>query len=83
MSGLKRPQQPMPDDVDEALRAAGVRDAYRERPAYQRNDYLAWIVRAEKDETRRKRLRQMVDELREGGVYMGMAHGPSRRDRRS
>jgi uncharacterized protein YdeI (YjbR/CyaY-like superfamily) len=83
MSGLKRSQQPMPDDVDEALRAAGVRDAYRERPAYQRNDYLAWIARAEKDETRRKRLRQMVDELRKGGVYMGMAHGPSRRDRRS
>ena len=80
MSGLKRAQQPMPDDVDEALRAAGLRDAYGERPAYQRNDYLAWITRAEKDETRRKRLRQMVDELREGGVYMGMAHRPSRRD---
>ncbi|HWI32712.1 MAG TPA: YdeI/OmpD-associated family protein [Lapillicoccus sp.] len=81
MSALRRPQQPMPDDVAEALRAAGVHDAYRERPAYQRNDYLAWIARAEKDETRRKRLRQMVRELREGGVYMGMAHGPSRRDR--
>ena len=73
----------MPDDVQEALRASGVSDAYQERPAYQRNDYLAWIARAERDETRRKRLRQMVDELREGGVYMGMAHQPSRRDRLS
>jgi uncharacterized protein YdeI (YjbR/CyaY-like superfamily) len=83
MSALKRPRQSMPDDVAEALRAGGVRDAYRDRPAYQRNDYLAWIARAEKDETRAKRLRQMVDELRAGGVYMGMAHAPSRRDRSS
>lgn len=80
MSPLKRPQQPMPRDVQEALRTSGVSDAYQERPAYQRNDYLGWIARAERDQTRRRRMRQMVDELREGGVYMGMAHGPSRRD---
>ena len=79
MSGLKRPEQPMPADVDEALRREGVLDAYRERPAYQRNDYLSWIGQAQQDETRAKRVRQMVDELREGGVYMGMEHTPSRR----
>ncbi len=79
MSGLKRPEQPMPADVDEALRRGGVLDAYRERPAYQRNDYLAWIGRAQQDGTRTKRIDQMVDELREGGVYMGMPHAPSRR----
>ncbi len=79
MSRLKRPRQPMPSDVDAALRTAGVLDAYRERPAYQRNDYLAWIGRAQQDETRSKRVAQMVDELREGGVYMGMVHAPSRR----
>ena len=69
----------MPPDVDQALRRAGVLDAYRDRPAYQRNDYLGWIGRAQQDETRAKRVRQMVDELREGGVYMGMTHAPSRR----
>ena len=79
MSRLKRPRQPMPSDVDAALRTAGVLDADRERPAYQRNDYLAWIGRAKQDETRSQRVAQMVDELREGGVYMGMAHAPSRR----
>jgi uncharacterized protein YdeI (YjbR/CyaY-like superfamily) len=79
MTRLKRPRQPMPTDVDQALRDAGVLDAYRERPAYQRNDYLGWIGRAQQDATRAKRVRQMVDELREGGVYMGMPHAPSRR----
>jgi hypothetical protein len=27
--------------------------AYNERLAYQRNDYLAWIARAKREETRR------------------------------
>jgi uncharacterized protein YdeI (YjbR/CyaY-like superfamily) len=69
----------MPADVDEALRSGGALGAYRERPAYQRNDYLGWIGQAQQDETRAKRVSQMVDELREGGVYMGMTHAPSRR----
>jgi len=79
MTGPQRPRRPMPDDVEAALRAGGVLDAYRERPAYQRNDYLGWIGQAQQDGTRGKRVRQMVDELREGGVYMGMPHAPSRR----
>jgi len=79
MSRMKRPKQPMPPDVDQVLRSAGVLDAYRERPTYQRNDYLGWIGQAQQDETRAKRVSQMVDELREGGVYMGMTHAPSRR----
>ena len=69
----------MPPDVDQELRSAGVLDAYRERPAYQRNDYLGWIGQAQRDVTRANRVRQMVDELRQGGVYMGMPHAPSRR----
>ena len=79
MSRMKRPKQPMPPDVDQVLRSAGVLDAYRERPAYQRNDYLGWIGQAQRDVTRANRVRQMVDELRQGGVYMGMPHAPSRR----
>jgi uncharacterized protein YdeI (YjbR/CyaY-like superfamily) len=69
----------MPPDVDQELRSAGVLDAYRERPAYQRNDYLGWIGQAPRDVTRAARVRQMVDGLRQGGVYMGMPHAPSRR----
>ena len=40
---------------------------------------FATIGRAQQDATRTKRVRQMVDELREGGVYMGMPHAPSSR----
>lgn len=73
-----RPVQPMPDDVRAELEERDLMAAYEERPFYQRNDYLAWIGRAKRLETREKRLRQMLDELERGGVYMGMDHPPSR-----
>ena len=72
-----RPIQPMPDDVQAELEAAGLVDEYAARPFYQRNDYLAWISRAKRDETRQSRLTQMLDELAKGGVYMKMNHPPS------
>jgi uncharacterized protein YdeI (YjbR/CyaY-like superfamily) len=76
-SHLTRDIQPMPDDVREALEQRGLTADYEARPAYQRNDYLAWIARAKRPETRRKRLEQMLDELARGGVYMNMPHHPS------
>ena len=76
----RRPVQPMPDDVRDALERSGLTELYLERPFYQRNDWLAWIGRAKRPETRQKRLRQMLAELEQGGVYMGMDHPPSRRD---
>lgn len=69
----------MPDDIRAELETAGVRDEYDERPFHQQNDYLGWIAQAKRPETRRKRIDQMLDELKEGGVYMGMDHPPSRR----
>jgi len=51
--------------------------AYRARPDYQRNDYIGWITRAKRPDTRAKRIGQMLDELDRGGVYMNMAHKPS------
>lgn len=74
---MKRPRYKMPADVDAALARRGLREAYDERPAYQRNDYIGWIARAKGEETRTKRLDQMLDELKRGGVYMNMAHKPS------
>jgi uncharacterized protein YdeI (YjbR/CyaY-like superfamily) len=71
-SRLKRDVYPMPADVAEALRAAAVLDAYNGRPAYQQNDYIGWITRAKLPATRQKRITQMLDELRSGGVYMKM-----------
>jgi uncharacterized protein YdeI (YjbR/CyaY-like superfamily) len=67
----------MPDDVRDELARSGLWNAYEERPPYQRIDYLAWVGRARRPETRRKRIAQMLDELERGGVYMGMNHPPS------
>ncbi|MER9485834.1 YdeI/OmpD-associated family protein [Mesorhizobium sp. M0563] len=41
--------------------------AFKQRPPYQRNDYLHWIARARHPETRRKRINQMIEELTKGG----------------
>ena len=76
-SRLKRPQYPMPDFVSQALAARGLEQAYRDRPAYQQNDYIGWITRAKREETRDKRLAQMLDELAAGGIYMNMKHAAS------
>ncbi len=78
-SNLKRPRHPMPDFVKRALEERGLIKAYKERPAYQQNDYIGWINRAKRQETKEKRLRQMLDELERGGVYMNMEHPASRK----
>ncbi len=74
-----RPANPMSADVQQLLTGQGLMDDYDERPRYQRNDYLGWIGRAKQPATREKRIEQMLDELRAGGVYMKMAHSPSRK----
>ncbi len=76
---LQRPIQPMTDAVRAQLESRQLMADYRARPAYQQNDYLAWIARAQRPETRAKRTAQMLDELHAGGVYMGMPHRPSRK----
>lgn len=75
---LKRELNPMPDFVREALEAERLMEKYHERPAYQRNDYLWWISSPKREETRQKRLRQMLDELAKGDVYMNMAWRPQK-----
>ena len=76
-SRLARALNPMPDDVRRALEERGLVAEYEERPAYQRNDYLGWIARAKRPETKARRLAVMLDELASGGRYMGMTHRPS------
>ncbi len=69
----------MPGFVRKALERRGLMAAYRERPAYQRNDYVGWVVRAKQLRTKEKRLQQMLEELDAGGVFMKMKHPPSKR----
>ncbi len=73
---LKRPRYPMPDDIGKTLADSGLMEAYNARPPYQRNDYIGWITRAVRPETRQKRLEQMLDELRKGNTYMKMMYNP-------
>lgn len=79
-SNLQRKRHPMPESVKQALIENNVLEDYYDRPAYQQNDYLGWIARAKQDATRAKRLNQMIDELKRGGVYMKMDHPASRKD---
>ncbi|MCW8797308.1 MAG: YdeI/OmpD-associated family protein [Chlorobium sp.] len=67
----------MPEFVQAALKEELLLGDYESRPAYQRNDYLMWINSAKRQNTKEKRLRQMLDELRTGGVYMNMKHPSS------
>src|SRR5262245_59743783 len=67
-----RSRHAMPAFIHDALQKRGLMDAYLARPPYQRNDYIGWITRARLSPTRQKRLKQMLDELKQGDVYMKM-----------
>ena len=77
-SGLRRPINPMPEFVKAALESQGLMSAFEKRPPYQRNDYLGWIARGKRAETREKRLLQMLEELRAGDRYMRMPYRAKR-----
>ncbi len=77
---LQRDIHPMPVYIEQALKENNVYEEYLQRPAYQQNDYIGWITRAKREETRMKRLRQMLDELEKGGVYMKMDHPASKKN---
>jgi uncharacterized protein YdeI (YjbR/CyaY-like superfamily) len=64
----------MPDDIRNALTRDNLMSAYKARPPYQQNDYIGWITRARREETRQKRLKQMLEELEAGNAYMKMPY---------
>ncbi len=66
----------MPDFVSQALNEQGLMPQYKNRPPYQQNDYIGWITRAKREETKMKRLSQMLYELQLGNVYMKMDYRP-------
>lgn len=51
-------------------------EKYLSRPPYQQNDYIGWINRAVRDETKQKRLNQMLEELTKDNAYMKMKYNP-------
>lgn len=76
-SKLKRDRQLMPSRVKKVLEDEGLMQDYLDRPAYQQNDYIGWINQAKLEATKQKRLNQMLNELKKGGVYMKMPHSGS------
>lgn len=74
---MKRERYPMPDFFRNAITDNNLMEVYESRPPYQRNDYIGWITRAKLEETRQKRLQQMLDELRQGDLYMKMKYNGS------
>lgn len=73
---LERPLHAMPEFIASALGDHGVRQAYDERPPYQRNDYIGWITSAKRQATKEKRLAQMLSELKGAKLYMNMPYMP-------
>jgi hypothetical protein len=82
-SSLSRPVHEMPEFVREALVDSGLLGAYRGRPPYQQNDYLGWIDRAERPDTKQRRLAQMLYELESGDLYMNMDYRPTSKNETS
>jgi len=69
---LARTRYAIPDYIRNALNERKLMAAYQERPDYQQNDYIGWITRAKREETKQKRLKQMLDELEGRKLYMNM-----------
>lgn len=69
---LRRERHPMPADIKALLKKERCAALYSARPAYQQNDYVGWITRSKRSETRIKRMQQMITELKAGNVYMKM-----------
>lgn len=75
---LTRTRYPMPDFIRDVLNERNLMDAYRERPEYQQNDYIGWITRAKREETKQKRMNQMLEELEGRKLYMNMKWHPGK-----
>jgi hypothetical protein len=74
--GLTPPAAQMPGFVRSALTTRALMDRYRERPDYQQKEYLEWINGAKLQDTKRKRLTQMLEEIEKGDAYMGAPWTP-------
>jgi uncharacterized protein YdeI (YjbR/CyaY-like superfamily) len=74
----RRPCYSMPDIVKMMLKENGLDEAYANRHPYQQNDFLMWIGQVRCEETRTRRINQMLEELMAGNVYMKMQRNPKR-----
>jgi len=74
-AGIKKKEiLDMPAEIKAILLKEDLLEAYHDRPFYQRNDYLYWLTSAKREETKNKRIKQMLEELKAGNAYMNMAY---------
>lgn len=73
-NSVRRPEHEMPGDILTLLEDKQLIEDYNLRPYYQRNDYLGWILSAKREDTRARRIEQMLEELRDGDRYMKMPY---------
>jgi uncharacterized protein YdeI (YjbR/CyaY-like superfamily) len=73
----RRAEPPLPEDMRQALEAGELIDTFAARPTNHRVGYIAWITESRREVTRRKRIRQMLEELYAGDAYRGASWGTS------
>lgn len=56
----------IPKDLREAISLADLLTQFKDRPYYQRKDYVGWIEDAKLPETRERRIRRVIEELQKG-----------------
>lgn len=66
----------MPADIRIHLAERNLTDAFRRRPEDQKRKYLEWIEGTRFSILRSRRIRQMLDELDRGDMYMNSAFSP-------
>jgi len=71
---ITRPEKELPEGLLAKLISNDLLEVYNKRPRYQRTDYISWIEKAVRAETKEKRTAQMIEELKNGDAYMGMAY---------
>jgi hypothetical protein len=59
----------LPDDLNHALDAAGLRDTFMNMSPSHRKEYLKWIDEAKKPETRQRRLEKMLEMIAAGQKF--------------
>jgi hypothetical protein len=66
--------------IRDALNESNLIDVYPSRPAYQQNDYIGTpcVTRTKREATKQKRLKQLLEELEGGKLYMNMKWTKSR-----
>lgn len=69
----------LPLYIKKALQQSKLLDAFEKQIYTYRKGYVHWIEQAKQEETKQRRIAQMLREVKSGKEYMGMQRAPSRK----